>query len=111
MGGTPARWRTLRSDAAKDPAWTSVCRQMDIVQPWTAGRYRTEAQAGDWLRNELKPDLLDLTRHGRLYMPVIFPGFSWHTLNRDLAQNAIPRNHGEFLKRQAQTPEQPARHV
>ena len=34
-------------------------------------------------------------------MPVIFPGFSWSNLNRDAPKNAIPRNRGEFLWRQA----------
>jgi hypothetical protein len=34
-------------------------------------------------------------------MPVIFPGFSWYNLKRDSPRNAIPRNRGEFLWRQA----------
>ena len=38
---------------------------------------------------------------GQLYMPVIFPGFSWHNLNRTSPENQIPRNRGEFLWRQA----------
>ena len=101
MGGTPARWRTLKADTAKDPGWTDVYHMMDVVQPWTVGRYRTNAQADDWKRNELAPDLADLRKRGKLYMPVVFPGFSWHNLNRDAPANAIPRNRGEFLWRQA----------
>src|ERR1700744_1024114 len=38
---------------------------------------------------------------GPLYMPVIFPGFSWHNLNRNSAENQIRRKGGEFLWRQA----------
>jgi hypothetical protein len=101
MGGTPARWRTLRADAAKDPGWSEVYRMMDVVQPWTVGRYRTNAQVDEWRKNELEPDLAELRQHGQLYMPVIFPGFSWYNLNRDAPKNAIPRNGGEFLWRQA----------
>jgi uncharacterized protein (TIGR03437 family) len=40
-------------------------------------------------------------QNGQIYMPVIFPGFSWHTLNPTAAANQIPRNRGEFLWRQA----------
>jgi hypothetical protein len=101
VGGTPARWRTLKADAAKDPGWTETYRLMDVVQPWTVGRYRSAVQADDWRRNELEPDLAELAAHKQLYMPVIFPGFSWHNLNRNAAENAIPRNGGEFLWRQA----------
>jgi len=101
IGGTPARWRTLKADAAKDPGWTDAYRLMDVVQPWTIGRYRNHTQADDWRHNELEPDLAELREHKQLYMPVIFPGFSWHNLNHDAPENAIPRNRGEFLWRQA----------
>jgi hypothetical protein len=101
MGGTPAYWRTRERDAAPDPGWTAVYRAMDIVQPWTVGRYRNAAQVDDWKKNELAPDLADLKSRGQLYMPVIFPGFSWHNLFRDKPENQIPRNGGEFLWRQA----------
>jgi len=36
-----------------------------------------------------------------MYMPVIFPGFSWHNLNRDKPENQIPRLGGKFLWEQA----------
>ena len=39
MGGTPARWRTSTADARPDPAWAEVYAAMDVVQPWTVGRY------------------------------------------------------------------------
>jgi hypothetical protein len=101
MGGAPSRWRTLRNDAARDPGWAEVYKKMDVVQPWTVGRYRTLEQVDAWRANELAPDLAELTRNGQLYMPVIFPGFSWRNLNRDSQPNAIPRRKGEFLWRQA----------
>jgi hypothetical protein len=101
IGGTPARWRTLKNDAAKDPGWTAAYRAMDVVQPWTIGRYKSIAQADAWRTDVLEPDLQELKKNGQIYMPVIFPGFSWYNLNRDSAKNSIPRNRGEFLWRQA----------
>jgi hypothetical protein len=101
IGGTPARWRTVRGDAAGDPGWTAAYRAMDVVQPWTVGRYRNEAEADRWRKDVLEPDLAETRTNGQEYMPVIFPGFSWHNLNRDAPENAIPRNGGAFLWRQA----------
>ena len=101
MGGTPARWRTLKADAAKNPGWSEIYWMMDVVQPWTVGRYRTNQDVDAWKKDVLEPDLADLHKHGQVYMPVIFPGFSWHNLNRESPKNAIPRNRGEFLWRQA----------
>jgi hypothetical protein len=101
VGGTPSRWRTLRADAAEDPEWSAVYRAMDVVQPWTVGRYRTVEQVDAWRVNELAPDAAELRARHQLYMPVIFPGFSWHNLNREATKNQIPRLRGEFLWRQA----------
>jgi hypothetical protein len=101
MGGTPARWRTLKNDAARDPGWSAAYRAMDVVQPWTVGRYKTVSQVDDWKRDVLEPDVRELKKNGQVYVPVIFPGFSWYNLNRESAKNAIPRNRGEFLWRQA----------
>jgi hypothetical protein len=101
IGGTPAYWRTNSNDAWSDPAWTSVYRAMDVVQPWTVGRYATLADVDNWMNNRIVPDLAALTANGQQYMPVIFPGFSWYNLNRTARQNQIPRNGGSFLWRQA----------
>jgi outer membrane protein assembly factor BamB len=101
MGGTPSRWRTLTNDCRKDPRWTEAFRRMDVIQPWTVGRYRDNDGVEQWKSNMLRPDLAWTATNGPLYMPVIFPGFSWHNLKREAPKNAIPRNRGEFLWRQA----------
>ncbi len=106
MGGTPARWRSLTVDSWKDPRWCEVYGMMDVVQPWTVGRYSDTKTADEWKQNELAPDLSRLKQHGQIYMPVIFPGFSWANLMREKPErhsrpNRIPRNRGEFLWRQA----------
>jgi hypothetical protein len=74
---------------------------MDIIQPWTIGRYRDSAGADEWRRKFLEPDLAETRRNKQMYMPVIFPGFSWKNLRRESQANRIPRNRGEFLWRQA----------
>ncbi|HEY6989419.1 MAG TPA: hypothetical protein VH369_13585, partial [Bryobacteraceae bacterium] len=48
IGGVPSRWRTLTNDARKDGAWTGAYQAMDVIQPWTVGRYRDNASADRW---------------------------------------------------------------
>jgi hypothetical protein len=101
MGGTPSRWRALQNDARKEAEWADVFKMMDVVQPWTVGRYRDTASADRWKEEMLTPDLALAARNHQIYMPVIFPGFSWHNLKPESEKNRIPRNKGEFLWRQA----------
>jgi hypothetical protein len=101
MGGTPSRWRALQNDARKEAEWADVFKMMDVVQPWTVGRYKDTASADRWKEEMLTPDLALAARNHQIYMPVIFPGFSWHNLKPDSETNRIPRNKGEFLWRQA----------
>ena len=101
MGGVPSRWRTLTNDARKDSDWAAAFQAMNVIQPWTVGRYRDNASADRWKDEMLTPDLAQTARNGQLYMPVIFPGFSWHNLKPKFPPNQIPRHRGEFLWRQA----------
>ena len=101
MGGVPAGWSSLSGDSVTDPAWAKVYAALDIVQPWTVGRYKTMDAAKAWKTSHLVPDLAKTKENHQLYMPVIFPGFSWHNLNRNTAENQIPRMGGAFLWQQA----------
>jgi uncharacterized protein (TIGR03437 family) len=101
LGGTPGGWRTLTNDAATDPRWAGFYQAMDVIQPWAVGRYNSITTADRWRTERLQPDLALTEQRGQVYMPVIFPGFSWYNLNRTAQQNQIPRNRGEFLWRQA----------
>jgi hypothetical protein len=101
MGGTPARWGTLTADARKDPAWAEVYAAMDVVQPWNVGRYGTLEAVDRWKQDVLVPDVELAAANHQIYMPVIFPGFSWHNLKRNATENQIPRLRGEFFWRQA----------
>jgi hypothetical protein len=101
MGGTPSGWGTLSGDSVTDEEWAKVYAQLDIVQPWTVGRYSTLAQVDAWKQTHLVPDIALTKKNHQIYMPVIFPGFSWHNLNRDKPENQIPRLGGKFLWEQA----------
>jgi hypothetical protein len=101
IGGTPSRWRTLTNDARTQPEWAGVYAMMDVIQPWTVGRYRDNAGVDKWKEEMLVPDLALTAKNRQMYMPVVFPGFSWHNLKPEAAKNQIPRDRGEFLWRQA----------
>ena len=99
MGGVPTYWRTLTNDSSTDPAWAPVYRNWDVISPWTVGRYGDDAGADSFRHDLIEPDLAETSTVGADYLPVIFPGFSWHNLN-DGPLNQIPRNGGRFYWRQ-----------
>ena len=80
MGGTPARWGTLSRDSHTEPAWADVYASMDVVQPWNVGRYGTLQAVDEWKQDVLAPDLKLAAKNHQMYMPVVFPGFSWSNL-------------------------------
>jgi hypothetical protein len=96
MVGVPAYWRELNRDAVHDPELLNVLKLADVISPWTVGRYTNPVGAAKYANEILKPDLKWCRRQGLDFMPVVFPGFSWHNMKGgDL--NQIPRLHGEFL--------------
>jgi hypothetical protein len=64
------------------------------------GRYGTLEAADKW-KEVLSGDLKAATANHQMYMPLVFPGFSWNNLKRNNRPNQIPRSNGEFLCRQA----------
>jgi hypothetical protein len=99
VGGVPAHWRTLDGDSKRDPAWASVYRSFDVLSPWTVGRFADDAGADAYRARSLAADLAAATAAGKRYLPVVFPGFSWHNMNGGAA-NEIPRRGGAFYWRQ-----------
>jgi len=99
VGGVPAHWRTLDGDSRRDAAWASVYRSFDVLSPWTVGRFADDAGADAYRAKFLAADLAAATAAGERYMPVVFPGFSWHNLKGGAA-NEIPRRGGAFYWRQ-----------
>ena len=96
MLGVPTYWRELKNDSLQDPALHDIIKRADVVSPWTVGRYKT---AGEVARHEeklLQPDAAWCAAAKVDYLPVVFPGFSWHNMQGG-ALDFIPRRKGEFL--------------
>jgi hypothetical protein len=102
LGGVPAGWRTLTDDAQRDPAWANVYRSLDILSPWTVGRFRDARTLDRFYADRVAGDITEAKRLGIDYMPVVFPGFSWHNANKTAPFNPIPRDGGRFYWRQVQ---------
>ena len=96
MLGVPSWWREGKRDATDDPKLIEIIRKADVVSPWTVGRYRDPEQAIRHARTVWKQDQAWCNNHHIDFLPVAFPGFSWHQLKGD-ALNAIPRRGGDFF--------------
>lgn len=107
IGGVPSHWRTLQGDSRTEPEWAKIYRSLDVISPWSVGRFSDEASTAAFMHDVVVPDLAETRRLGIGYLPVIFPGFSWYNLmtNRDNAASAVlnqvPRQCGRFLWGQA----------
>jgi hypothetical protein len=102
LGGVPARWRTLTGDSRSDPEWARVYSSFDIVSPWTVGRFHDPDGIDRFYTEEVSEDLAQARRLGIEYMPVLYPGFSWHNMNPGAPVNRIPRRGGRFYWRQVE---------
>jgi len=96
MLGVPAHWRELSKDAVSDPRLLEVVEMADIVSPWTVGRYTSPDGAKQYAEDLLKPDQAWCQRRKIDYLPVVFPGFSWHNMKGGPSAQ-IPRLRGSFL--------------
>jgi hypothetical protein len=94
--GVPTYWREGKNDALPDPALRDLLRRADIVSPWTVGRYSKPADAAAHAEKVVKPDLAWCTEAKLEYLPVVYPGFSWHNMHGG-PLDQIPRRKGEFL--------------
>jgi hypothetical protein len=96
MLGVPSWWRELKRDAAPDPALHAVLKKADVLSPWSVGRYGTPEQAKSHGEKVWGADV-DWCREAKLdYLPVAFPGFSWHQMTGK-ALDQIPRRKGAFF--------------
>ena len=96
MVGVPSFWRKDRRDAVDDPLLHQIVREADVVSPWTVGRYRTLDGVSRHATNVWRHDQAWCRREKLDFLPVVFPGFSWHNLKRGKLDQ-IPRLKGEFL--------------
>jgi uncharacterized repeat protein (TIGR02543 family) len=99
MGGVNGSTGSSHWSEQPEP-WASVFRSMDVISPWTVGRYSDTTSADGWKVSRIIPDMAVAAAAGKDYLPVIWPGFSWHNM-KGAAENQIPRRGGTFLWRQA----------
>jgi hypothetical protein len=97
MLGVPTYWRTLVHDAVNDPKLHELIERADVVSPWAVGRYRDAAQLENYARTTMAADLAWCRQRKKDFLPVVFPGFSWHNMFPKSPLNEIPRQGGRFL--------------
>lgn len=93
VGGGDWDWRHN-----SDPAWKKIFRRFDAYAPWNVGNISKDADGtahattGYWAE-----DKRECERSGMLWLPVVYPGFSWDNLKRlPAGTSTIPRRGGQF---------------
>ena len=96
MLGVPSFWRERKRDAVDDLLLHEIIKAADVVSPWTIGRYRNPGEATRHATKVWQPDRKWCERENVDFLPVVFPGFSWHNLHGGKLDQ-IPRLKGEFF--------------
>jgi hypothetical protein len=100
MVGVPTYWRTRRRDCVADEKVHQIVLAAQIVSPWMVGRFGDPSQVALIADEVWKPDLDWCQAHDKDYLPVVFPGFSWHNMRPSAPLNQFPRLGGRFLWKQ-----------
>ncbi len=100
MLGVPNYFRDLHTDSISDPYLHTIIESADIVLPWMVLRYSSVLH-GEVQRyhHHILEDKAWCEDRGLEYVPLVYPGMSWHNLsifeNRtNQVLNAIPRIKG-----------------
>ena len=96
MLGVPFGWREQIRDAVEDKNLHNVLQLADVISPWSVGRYHeVDFGSGKFVMNQVE-DRKWCEKHKIAYLPVLYPGFSWHNMTGEKL-DAIPRRGGRFL--------------
>jgi hypothetical protein len=98
MGGVPTWWRILQNDSLSDPAWADYYCALNVISPWTVGRYSSDVEV-DRYKTTMIADMAAAKQCGAEYMPVVFPGTSFHN-DSGSPFNSTPRRGGNLYWRQ-----------
>src|SRR5690606_4195364 len=98
VGSGAWHWRTV-----ENPEWAKIYRRFDAIKPWNVGN-TMDSETGNHkmaATHYWKADLDEVHKAGMMYMPVIYPGFTWDNLMRAYNQpqnvgHPIDRRGGEF---------------
>jgi hypothetical protein len=92
VGGVQWYWRRER-----DPEWARAFRRFDVLSPWNVGNLTGDGGKQIAATDQWKEDVMEAKKAGVLFMPVIYPGFSWDNLTRkEPGKTNVPRLGGEF---------------
>lgn len=97
MLGVPTYWREGNRDSLPDIQ--STVAKADIISPWAVGRFGDDEGVRNY-GETVKADIAWCDSKGKQYMPVAFPGFSWHNMNPGSKFDQIPRRAGAFMRSQ-----------
>lgn len=98
--GVPSNWRTLNGDCLNDPLVTTIVQAADVICPWSVGRYNSGG-VSSYASSVWIPDQTWCNTNGKDYLPVIWPGYSYHNADSTKPMNEMPRLGGQFLWTQA----------
>ena len=100
--GVPSRFHLLNNDTVSDPRAHEIFRQADVLHPWFVGRYDIDSY--DKFAREIIPAQIKWCKKNKVdYIPVCYPGFSWHNMKPDTPFAKIPRHGGRFFWKQLKT--------
>jgi len=84
-------------DCFEDPAMLDAIQIADILLPWSVARAETLEGAERMARDFWIPDIQWCAERGIEYMPVVYPGFSWHNQRPGAVRDRVPRRRGAML--------------
>jgi hypothetical protein len=95
MIGVKDNWKSKTDSNA---TMLAICTKADIISPWTVGGYASGG-VNNYANSKWWPDKQWCTSHGKDYLPVIWPGYSfWNASGHSTAPlNKYPRYGGQFL--------------
>ena len=82
---------------SRDQRWLDAFKQVAVISPWSVGRFSNQSGYTSYINNQLTPGMNWCEANNVLFVPVLFPGFSWHNLKDGAPKNQIPRNGGNFF--------------
>jgi hypothetical protein len=94
VGGGDWDWRRNT-----DAEWQKMFRRFPAYSPWNTGNIAKDADGTVHASTSFwAEDKAECEKHGTMWLPVVYPGFSWDNLTRKSPGTSnIPRRQGEFL--------------
>ncbi|MEN8156289.1 MAG: T9SS type A sorting domain-containing protein [Bacteroidota bacterium] len=81
----------------KSQEWLDAFAKVEVISPWSVGRFSNKTGYNSYADNQLRKGSSWCINHDILFVPVLWPGFSWHNLKDGEPKNQIPRDGGDFF--------------